>query len=80
MGYCISDEILKKTPLEVRVKVSIEAYFLSEYGGTLLMPLDEDGDDIPEAVEANRKCFEKAEPLLKAVLDDIEQWKKDGCP
>ena len=74
------DKILKKTPLETRVKVSIEAYFIAEYGGTFFMPLDENGNDIPEAVEANRKCFEKSEPLLKAVLDHIKQWKDDGCP
>lgn len=74
------EKILKETPLETRVKVSIEAHFIAEYGGTFFMPLDENGNDISEAVEANRKCFEKAEPLLKAVLDDIKQWKKDGCP
>jgi hypothetical protein len=53
------EKILKETPLETRVKVSIEAYFIAEY---------------------DRKCFEKSEPLLKAVLDHIKQWKDDGCP
>lgn len=74
------DKILKEIPLETRVKVSIEAYFIAEYGGTFFMPLDKNGNDTPESVEANRKCFEKAEPLLKLVLDDIKEWKEDGCP
>lgn len=74
------EKILRETPLETRIKVTIQAHFLMQYGGTMLMPLDENGEDLPEAVEANRKCFEKSEPLLKAVLDHIKQWKDDGCP
>ena len=74
------DKILRETPLETRIKVTIQAYFLMEYGGTMLMPLDKNGNDIPEAVEANRKCMEKCNPLLKQVLDEIKQWKKDGMP
>lgn len=74
------ERILKRTPLETRIKVTIQAHFLMEYGGTILMPLDENGNDLPEAVEDNKKCIEKAEPLLKAVLSDIEKWKADGCP
>ncbi len=76
----IIDKLLKKTPLEIRIKVAIEAFFITEYGGTFFMPLDEDGNDIPEAVEANRKCFEKAEPLLKHIMEDIKGWKEDGMP
>ena len=76
----IFEKILKEIPLETRIKTTIESHFIVEYGGTLLMPLDENGNDLPEAVEANKKCFEKAEPLIKAVLEDIEKWKKDGCP
>lgn len=74
------DKILKETPLEIRIKVTIQAHFLREYGGALLMPLDENGEDLPQAVEANRKCMEKCEPLLRQVLDEIKGWKKDGMP
>jgi len=74
------EKILKETPLEIRVKVSVESFFINEYGGTLLMPLDENGNVIDEAVKANEKCIEKAKPLLKIILKSIEQWKKDGCP
>jgi len=51
-----------------------------EYGGNMLMPLDKNGEDLPEAVEANIKCMEKCNPLLKEVLNEIKQWKKDGMP
>lgn len=74
------DKILKEIPLETRVRVSIQSHFIVEHGGTMLMPLNENGEDLPEAVEANEKCYKLAEPLIKAVLKDIEQWKKDGCP
>jgi hypothetical protein len=74
------DKILKETPLEIRLKVTIEAYFLLQYGGTMLMPLDKNGEDLPEAVDANMRCMEKAYPLLKDVLHQIKEWKKDGMP
>ena len=72
------DKILKEIPLETRITVSIQSHFIVEHGGTMLMPLDENGEDLPEAVEANEKCYKLAEPLIKAVLKDIEEWKKDG--
>lgn len=74
------DKLLKEIPLETRVTVSIQAHFIVENGGTMLMPLDENGEDIPEAVEANERCYKLAEPLIKSVLKDIEEWKRDGCP
>jgi hypothetical protein len=74
------DKLLKEIPLETRVRVSIQSHFIMEYGGTMLMPLDENGEDLQEAVEANEKCYKLAEPLIKSVLKDIEEWKKDGCP
>lgn len=78
-GNMISD-ILKEIPLETRVKVSIEAYFIKEYGGCFLLPLDKNGEPIPEAVEANRICFEKSKELVSWVLEDIKKWKDEGCP
>lgn len=70
--------MLKETPLEIRVKVAIEAWCLNEFGGTFFMPIDEDGNDVPEAVEANEKCFEKSESLVAHVLDRIKEWKEDN--
>ena len=79
MKNVISD-MLKEIPLETRVSVTIESYFIKEYGGYFFIPLDKDGNDIPEAVEANRICFEKSKELVKMILEDIEGWKKDGSP
>jgi hypothetical protein len=80
MGSKTFNKILKEIPLETRVTVTIQAHFLMEYGGNMLMPLDKNGEDLPEAVEANIKCMEKCNPLLKEVLNEIKQWKKDGMP
>lgn len=74
------EDIMKRTPLEIRVKVAIQAYFINEFGGTMLMPLDENGNELPEAVAANKICFDKAQPLLDHVLEEIKKWKEDGCP
>ena len=60
----IISQLLKEAPLETRIRVTIEAFFIAEYGGTFFIPLDEDGNDMPEAQEANRKCFEKREREL----------------
>jgi len=76
----IISKILKETPLETRVKVTIQAHYLVENNCGFFMPLDENGDEIPEAVEAMDKALSKAEGLIKAVLDDIKEWKEDGCP
>ena len=74
------EDILRETPIETRLKVIIESHFIMEYGGTFFMPLDEDGNDIAEAIEVNEKCYKKAEPLLESVLEAIKEWKNDGCP
>ena len=73
-------DLLKNISLEIRIKVAIEAYFISKYGGSLIMPLDENGNDIPEVVEKNIKCLEKANPIINIVLDEIKKWKNNGCP
>lgn len=74
------EKMLKEIPLETRVKVSIQSHFIVEHGGTMLMPLDENGNELPEAIKANKKCFELAEPLVNVVLKEIKKWKEDGCP
>ena len=70
-------EMVKQVPLSIRLEVTIQAFFLNEYGGAILMPLDENGNGLPEAVEANKKCIEKAAPLIRDVLDAVKQWEKD---
>jgi hypothetical protein len=76
----VLDRILKEIPLEIRLKVAIQAYFIAEEGGSFFMPLDENGNDLPEVVEKNEECFKKAKPIIDLVLKELEEWKKDGCP
>jgi hypothetical protein len=78
----ISD-ILKRIPLEVRVKVTIESYLIIKHGGQMSLPVDKNGGDTPEAIEIlakNHKILEEHKDLVKWVLDDIKEWKEDGCP
>lgn len=74
------DELLKETSLEARIKATIETYFIALYGGSILVPLDENGNELPEVVVKNNKYLNKAQPLIKHVIDDIKKWKQDGCP
>lgn len=72
--------MFKSIPLDVRLRVAIEAYFLVEGRGSLLMPLDENGNEIPEVVEHNRKCLDKAKPIIELVLKELRGWEEDGQP
>jgi hypothetical protein len=72
--------ILKDIPLEVRLEIAIQAHFIYEGSGSFLIPLDINGNDIPEAVEHNQKCLDKAKPIIELVMNELEEWKKDGCP
>jgi len=73
-------ESLKQIPLDIRLKVAIQAYFIDKMGGTILIPLDENGNDIPEVVELNNKILEHAKPIIDLVLEEYENWKLDGFP
>lgn len=44
------------------------------------MPLDENGNDIPEVIEKNNECLTKAKPIIELVMKELEMWKEDGCP
>lgn len=76
----IFDRILKNIPLEIRLKVAIEAYFVEKYGGYFFIPLDDDGEGNAEVIQKNRECSEKAQPVIELVLEEIKQWKLDGKP
>ena len=49
--------------------ISIESYFISQYGGTFFVPLDEDGNDIPEAVKANKDCLKKSRTFSESRIE-----------
>lgn len=74
------DKLLKEIPIETRVGVAIQAYFINEYGGNFFIRLDENGNDIQEDVDTAKKIYDKAKPLIKIVLDEIKEWKEDGSP
>ena len=71
-------EYTKQIPLVTRITVALQAHFLHEGGGTFFMPMDEEGNDIPEAVAKNKECFDKAQPIIDLVLGTINDWKQDG--
>lgn len=73
-------KILKNIPLETRVRVSIQAHFIAENGGSLFLPIDENGNEDQDVIKANKVCLDKAQPLIDIILNDIKKWKEDGCP
>ena len=70
-------EILKNIPLDVRVKVGIQAEILYANGGSFLVPLDENGEEYPEVTEVNNKGYALAQPVVKSALEIIKEWKED---
>ncbi len=73
-------KILKEIPLKTRLLVSLECHFLYKNGGTPFIPLDKDGEELPEAIEANRKALEGFEEIRDLVNDRIDEWIADGKP
>jgi hypothetical protein len=75
----MESKILKniEIPLEIRVEVAIQAHFIKENGGSMLVPLDKDGNDILEVTQINSKCLEMAQPIIDVVLEEIKEWKKE---
>ena len=76
----IFDRVLKNIPLEIRLKVAIEAYFVGKYGGSFFVPLDDDGQGNAEVIQKNNECLNKAQSVIDLVLKEIKQWKLDGKP
>lgn len=70
-------DILRRVPLEVRIRVAVEAYFLNQKGGSFFVPVDETGEPLPELVEHNRRILEETEELIDLLLREIRKWKKD---
>ena len=76
----IIEKLMKETSLEVRITSTIQSYFIINHGGSLLIPIDENGNEPQEIIEINDQCIALAEPLLQMVLQDIKEWKEDDCP
>jgi len=73
-------EMLKKVPLESRVRVAIDCYFINKHGGSLLMPASEEGEEYDEIMRINGIAQGEAKPIIDMVLKEIEGWKEDGMP
>jgi|TARA_R110000851_G_scaffold63075_6_gene144420 hypothetical protein len=71
------NEIVKGTPLEIRLKVISEMDFI-----TLITDLGyrEDKFWTPEEDELLSKLCKLAKKHTNSVLKIIEEWKKDGSP
>jgi hypothetical protein len=73
-------EILKRTPLETRIAVSVRAHFMQIHGGSPLMPVDEESKNHKELSKRNAKAYEDAQPIIDVVLEKVAQWVEDGMP
>jgi len=73
-------ELSFKVPLEIRVKVSIQAHYIHMRGGSILVSLDKDGNENQEEMKINSAAIKEAKPLIDMVLKNIKKWKEDGCP
>ncbi len=76
----VLEDIRKKTPLPIRIKLTMQTYFLHEGGGFLMMPLDETGEHHLAAVKKNTEIMKEYNELIEYVMEDIEKWKADGSP
>jgi len=73
-------DLKTRVPLETRLKVCVQAHFLSKEGLFLGVPCDSKGEPIKEAMEERERVLKKAEPLIDMILKDVKRWKDDGCP
>lgn len=70
-------DILKRVPLEDRIRIVVEVYALGKCGGSVFVPLGEDGEPNREVENINCKILKETEELLDLLLTEIREWKKD---
>lgn len=68
----------KKIPLETRIRVDIEAFFIPELGGSFLIRLNKNGTESKIDMKKNQKCWNKAKILTDILLTTIEEWENDN--
>ena len=69
-----------EVPLDVRIEVSVQAYFLHLRGGSFLMPADETSEKYKMVAEKNSEILKEARPVIDLVLQKIKEWEEDGRP
>jgi hypothetical protein len=72
--------LIKSIPLETRIKVNVEAYFVRKAGCSMIIPVDENGEPDKALYEATNKAVMDAQPLIDLIMEEIEGWRKDGEP
>ena len=71
-------DLLKNTPLDIRLKVSIQSYFLMKYGGSFFIHHDEEGNEYVD--DETKLALEESRILEEKLLRVIEIWELDGSP
>lgn len=71
------DLLFEEIELSINLKVSIQNYFLQKGGGSILVPINNQGESYSDLVDINDECFEEAEPIVKIVLEELEEFKKE---
>jgi len=74
------EELRKNTSLEIRIRVSIQAYLLHKNGISFFIPLNEDGSDVKEYREKYNKILKEAEEIIGLVLENVKEWEDHGMP
>ena len=73
-------EISKRIPIKNRIEIGIQAYFVMKNGGSLIMPINEQGEEYKIINRINQASFREAEPIIDIVMKAINGWIEDGMP
>ncbi len=79
MRSTILQDILKETPLEIRIKVCLEAMLITSLVdmGFRESRMWNDSDEDNELLQ---KIHKSAKQTTEWLLEDIKQWEDDGRP
>lgn len=73
------EELTKKIPLETRIQVTIELYYLANHWDDVF-PLDPNTQEVMSLNDHQDAVLRLATPLVDEVLNEVKQWRQDGCP
>lgn len=72
------EEVRKNIPLSMRLDVSITAYFIKKYGGSMFIHFDKEGHELPPDKDT-KKAMKEAKEIIKIISRELKEWKKDGA-
>lgn len=70
-------KLRKQIPLDIRIRVAIQSFFINKLGGSLFLPIDEQSDEYKVIRDVNNLAFTEAQPLVDDVTECIDVWLKD---